>query len=293
MDGVKRTGYKLTSEWRNQFKMTPVFMSTAGSHRTMKRAIRCLNKWVDSNFCWAAINDAVLTTKQIQLLQRGSDWMTPLGGAKSKVNIVYICICCRPKQGSVVSNGWFITMSGVVVGRYTGKLTKLVNPTWKCPFCGAKYSLVSGARALIIDDRDSPEDAGEVLIFPLTYLKHQWEKGHPDYELDKQVEALLNWLRMVSLMDQLTVIDADSIRDASARTNYMVVNRLKASRSMVYKRTRNICTGNVQFPTSNAHMLGFLIAMFIQRFSQCLSNITYFKGVGGKRRKKPRTIILE
>ena len=79
MDGVTKTGYKLTSEWRNQFKMTPVFMSTAGSHRTMKRAIRCLNKWVDSNFCWAAFNDAVLTTKQIQLLERGSDWMTPLG----------------------------------------------------------------------------------------------------------------------------------------------------------------------------------------------------------------------
>ena len=139
--------------------------------------------------------------------------------------------------------------------RYTGKLTKLVNPKWKCPFCGAKYSLVSGARALIIDDRESPEDAGEVLIFPLTYLKHQWEKDHPDYEMDKQVEALLDWLRMVSLMDQLTVIDADSISEASERTNYMVENRLKASSSVVYKRTRNICTEDIPYPTSNAKIV--------------------------------------
>ena len=45
--------YKLTSEWRNQFKMAPVFMSTAGSNMALKRAIRCLNKYVDSKYCWA------------------------------------------------------------------------------------------------------------------------------------------------------------------------------------------------------------------------------------------------
>ena len=65
-----------------------------------------------------------------------------------------------------MSNGWYITTSGIVADPYTGKLTKLVKPKWKCPFCGAKRSVVSGARALIIDDRDSAEDSGEILIFP-------------------------------------------------------------------------------------------------------------------------------
>ena len=85
--------------------------------------------------------------------------------------MIYICTICEPTQGSVVSNGWYITTSGIVADPYTGKLTKLVKPKWKCPFCGAKYSLVTGARALIIDDRESPEDAGEVLVSPLDIPK--------------------------------------------------------------------------------------------------------------------------
>ena len=56
------------------------------------------------------------------------------------------------------------------------------------------------------------------------------------------MEALIVWLKMVSLMDQLSAIDANTIRAAIVRTNYMVVNRLKASRSVIYKRTRNITT---------------------------------------------------
>ena len=35
-----------------------------------------------------------------------------------------------------------------------------------CPFCGAKYSLITGARALIIDDRESADEEGDVLISP-------------------------------------------------------------------------------------------------------------------------------
>ena len=79
LNGESATGYKLSSEWRNKFKTTSCFMSTTGSNRQLKRAIRCLTKYVDSKYCWAALSGAVLTTKQIQLLKRGSDWMTPLG----------------------------------------------------------------------------------------------------------------------------------------------------------------------------------------------------------------------
>ena len=51
IDGVTTTGYKLTSEWRNQFKATPAFMSTAGSNMSLSRAIRCLNKWAEPQYC--------------------------------------------------------------------------------------------------------------------------------------------------------------------------------------------------------------------------------------------------
>ena len=93
-----------------------------------------------------------------------------------------------------------------------------------------------------------------ILLFPLAYHQH-WERNHPDYELDKQVESLIDWLRMVSLMDQLSVADANTISAAIERTNYMVVNRLKASRSVVYKRTRNITTENVNYPTCGAQIV--------------------------------------
>ena len=112
---------------------------------------------------------------------------------------------------------------------YTGKLTKVVNPKWKCPFCGATYTLTTGARALVIDDRRDPDDKGEVLVLPVPHGLHQWDKTHPEYELEKQVGALFGWLRMVSLMDQLTVVDAETIKAAIEKTNYMVVHCLKAS----------------------------------------------------------------
>ena len=60
---------------------------------------------------------------------------------------------------------------------------------------------------------------------------------------------------MVSLMDQLNVIDANAIREAIARTDYMVVNRLRASRSIIFKKTRNICTENVAYPLSRAKVV--------------------------------------
>ena len=92
--------------------------------------------------------------------------MTPLGGARSKVNMVYICVACKPRRGSIWSNGRYITTSMIVVDPYTGKLTKIINPKWKCPFCGAKFTLVDGSRALMIDDRLADEDTGDVVVSP-------------------------------------------------------------------------------------------------------------------------------
>ena len=147
--------YTVTSEWRNQFQMSQVYLNTAGSNRQLKRGLRQINKWIDSKICWAAVNMANLTTKQRMLIQRGADWMTPLGGPNSKVNVIYICRKCNPHpQGSVHSGGWYLTTSAIVLDPATNKLTKIVNAQWKCPFCGAKYKLCSGARALCIDDRE-------------------------------------------------------------------------------------------------------------------------------------------
>ena len=53
-------------------------------------------------------------------------------------------------------------------------------------------------------------------------------------------------------MDQLTDINADTIKAAIEQTNYMVENRLKASVTVKYKKTVNICTYYVQYPTSGA-----------------------------------------
>ena len=145
--------------------MTFLTVSTNSSHRTIKRALRCLNKHLDSKYCWGTAIEATLTTKQVNLVQKGSDWMTPLGGARSKCNIIYLCVSCSPHQGAVASNGWFLTTSNIVVDPATGRLNKLINPKWKCPFCGAKYINCSGSRGIMVDDRESDEDAGEIVIF--------------------------------------------------------------------------------------------------------------------------------
>ena len=76
----------------------------------------------------------------------------------------------------------------------------------------------------------------------MTQNLHTENKSHPDYELERKVEAMIDWFRMVSLLDQLSVIDANTIRAAIARTNYMVEHSLQASRSIKFKRTRDIVT---------------------------------------------------
>ena len=63
---------------------------------------------------------------------------------------------------------------------------------------------------------------------------------------------MIEWLRTVSLMDQLAEINANAIREAIERTNYMVTNRVKASRSIKFKRTKNITTDGVSHPLYNA-----------------------------------------
>ena len=123
-----------------------------------KKSNTVLKSMDRSKDCWAVFYEAVLTTKQIQLLQRGADWMTQLGGVQSKVNMMCIFIYCNPNQGAVASNGWHVTTSGIAAYPFTGKLTKLCNPWWKCPFCGHQYKLTNGARVLTLDDRNHPDD---------------------------------------------------------------------------------------------------------------------------------------
>ena len=53
------------------------------------------------------------------------------------------------------------------------------------------------------------------------------------------------------MMDQLNVIDAYAIRKANEQTNYMTVNRVKASRSILFKKTRNINAYDVPHWTSS------------------------------------------
>ena len=148
--------------------MTPLFTSVDSNNRQLKRAMICLNRYLGTECTWAALSSAALTTRQIQLLQRGSDWMTPLGGVESRRNMIYMCVACVPNQGAGVPNGCFMTTSDAVVDQWTGEKTKLVHPKWKCPFCGAKYVNCSGPRGLMIDDRETDDDTGNILIFPLT-----------------------------------------------------------------------------------------------------------------------------
>ena len=225
-------------------------------NRELKRALRSLNRYIDSNYVSGTFFEATFTAKQIQLLERGADWMTPLGGVKSKCYMFYTCTLCDPNQGAVSSSGWFLTSSAVVADPWTGILSKLVNPKWKCPFCGGKYKCVNGARGLVIDDREHEEDEGEVVILPLTWNLHQQEPNHPDHELEKQVEALIDFLRYVSLADQVGIdVDAKVIRNAIDQTNFMVQNRLQATRSVKFKRTKNIVTENVDYPTTGAKIV--------------------------------------
>ena len=66
---------------------------------------------------------------------------------------------------------------------------------------------------------------------------------------------MMDWLRMVSLLDHVSVINANTIRAAIGRTNYMVVNRLCASSSIKFKKTRHIMTENVDHPLSGAKIV--------------------------------------
>ena len=50
---------------------------------------------------------------------------------------------------------------------------------------GAKYSLTTGSRALVVDDRPDPESKGDVIVLPVTYGLHKWDRTHPEYELEK------------------------------------------------------------------------------------------------------------
>ena len=52
-------------------------------------------------------------------------------------------------------------------------------------------------------------------------------------------------------MDQLNVIGAYTIRKAIEKTNYMTVNRVRASRSIIFKKTKNIRTDSVPYQTSS------------------------------------------
>ena len=49
---------------------------------------------------------------------------------------------------------------------------------------------------------------------------------------------MIDGLRTVSLMDQLTVINVSAIRESIARTNFMATNRVHASRSIKFKMTK-------------------------------------------------------
>ena len=56
-------------------------------------------------------------------------------------------------------------------------------------------------------------------------------------------------------MDQLSAVDAGAIRQAIERTNFMVVNRLKASCTVKFMKTQNICREGVPYPTYNAKIV--------------------------------------
>ena len=67
--------------------------------------------------------------------------------------------------------------------------------------------------------------------FPITQSLYHNTAHHPlmsdmqfqaMHELEKRVESLIDWLRMVSLMGQLNKINVETIRAAIASTNWIV-----------------------------------------------------------------------
>ena len=57
-------------------------------------------------------------------------------------------------------------------------------------------------------------------------------------------------------MDQLSVFNSWEIRNVSSNTNYMVINRMKASRTVKWRQTKNICNqGETPITTYNAKIV--------------------------------------
>ena len=56
-------------------------------------------------------------------------------------------------------------------------------------------------------------------------------------------------------MDQVTIVNTDTIRAAIERTNEMVVERACSSATVKWKRTRNIMAENVECPLSQARIV--------------------------------------
>jgi len=73
----------------------------------------------------------------------------------------------------------------------------------------------------MIEDRANDEDKGELIILPLYDGLYRDEPSHPYHELEKKVESLADYPRMISLVDQLGKVEIDSavIRAAIGRTN--------------------------------------------------------------------------
>ena len=141
-----------------------------------------------------------------------------------------MCRRCEPNQGSIRSNGWFLTTSHIVRDE-AGKVIKLIKPHWKCPFCGGTFYCGTGARALMLDDRINEDVPSPFCIFPIPQNLYQNRRDHPNltneqfdalHKFEMRVEALIDWLRMISLMGQLNHINVEAIKEAISNTNFWV-----------------------------------------------------------------------
>ena len=83
----------------------------------------------------------------------------------------------------------------------------------------------------MLDDRVNGEDPSPVCIIPITQNLYQNRSHHPNltgeqfdalHKLEVQVEALIDWLRMISLMGQLNHINVEAFNEAISNNNFWV-----------------------------------------------------------------------
>ena len=240
-------GIKVNNKWLSKAKL-----SKGGKNSTqmesVKKIINAMSTFIDQKTVWAMHRDVVSDHKQALLLEKGADWVTPLGGRRSRVTIHYVCINCM--MAPVSSADWFFFVKEIHViveiqdidGHEVAveKCIKIAPPKgqWRCALCNMKYAHQHASRILCLDPRLSPTDEDPLFIVALANDANQ--ESAETVELFNKNEYMISWLQHVTLINQIdTKITRDAVLDAISSLNHLVVNKLGHSRTVQWKKVIN------------------------------------------------------